>query len=218
MRVVSVDVHGGRGIWWETHAGQESESEAGCSGVCSGTRRHGCHFSVRFCPGYGGVWEPICLGQWGTILGRSDGNDNSCLPSGYSVPGVLSTGCTPCSLTTALGVGTIMPILHMKERKPRQVQGHAHGLPTSQWPGGLRLRFLFCQSHAFPTLCLPPMIDPCPGQRAAFPLTLLPRGRTQLAPVPDGPFHGRRPGPLRTLASPGLGVRTCLMRPLSIRL
>lgn len=52
-----------------------------------------------------------------------------------------------------------MPILHMKERKPRQVQGHAHGLPTSQWPGGLRLRFLFCQSHAFPTLCLPPMIS-----------------------------------------------------------
>lgn len=103
--------------------------------------------------------SPSALEQWGNVIGRSDSDDDSRLPSGHLVPGVLSTDFPSCVLTTALGGGTIMPILQMKKRRPGQVQGHAQGLPASQWPSwgsGLDL----CLAKAMP---FPPCARlPCP--------------------------------------------------------
>lgn len=65
------------------------------------------------------------LGKWGNISGRNDSNDESCLPSGYSLPRVLSTDLPALKSHHNPGSRDNMPISQVEKRGPRQVQGHA---------------------------------------------------------------------------------------------
>lgn len=116
---------------------------------------------LPFCPGLeasvAGAPAPRAVG--GNVTGREQSKDASCLLSGHLAPSMPSTEFS-CVLTA---VRTIVSILQMRGRRPRQVQDMPKtAQPVSSQDGapGLRLRPYLakpCTSHPVPAshLCEP---------------------------------------------------------------
>lgn len=98
--------------------------------------------------------------MWKNITGRSDSNDDSRLPSGYLVPGVLSTGFPfLCSHHTPGSWDYYAQFTGAEREAPA---GSGSYLRPPSWSVarlGLRLRSLPCQSRSLPAVCPPPTIS-----------------------------------------------------------